>query len=103
MTGQLSDSDRTALRVRYRAERDKRLRRDGNNQYLEATGRYAHLLDDPYTTVQPREPLHIDVQVLVVGAGFGGLVTAARLRQAGVSDIRLIDKAGDVGGVWYWN
>ena len=103
MTSQLTDSDRAALRVRYRAERDKRLRRDGNNQYLEATGRYAYLLDDPYTPVTPREPLHIDVQVLVVGAGFGGLVTAARLRQAGVSDIRLIDKAGDVGGVWYWN
>ncbi len=103
VTSQLTDSDRAALRARYRAERDKRLRSDGNNQYLEATGRYAHLLDDPYTHVTPRNALNIDVQVLVVGAGFGGLVTAARLRQAGVSDIRIIDKAGDVGGVWYWN
>lgn len=103
VTSQLTDSDRAALRARYRAERDKRLRSDGNNQYLEATGRYAHLLDDPYTPVTPRNALNIDMQVLVVGAGFGGLVTAARLRQAGVSDIRIIDKAGDVGGVWYWN
>jgi len=68
------------LCARYRAECDKRLRVDGNNQYLEATGRYADVLDDPYTPVKPREPLHTDVQVLVVGAGFGGLVTAARLR-----------------------
>ena len=51
----------------------------------------------------PRESLNTDVHVLVIGAGFGGLVIGARLKQAGVSDVRLIDKAGDVGGVWYWN
>ena len=66
MTSQLTDSDRAALRARYRAERDKRLRPDGNTQYLEASGRYANLLDDPYTPVVPRAPLHTDVQVLVV-------------------------------------
>jgi cation diffusion facilitator CzcD-associated flavoprotein CzcO len=38
-----------------------------------------------------------------IGAGFGGLVTGARLRELGVQDIRLIDKAADVGGTWYWN
>ena len=103
MTSQLTDSDRAALRARYRAERDKRLRVDGNTQYLEASGRYANLLDDPYTPVVPRAPLHTDVQVLVVGAGFAGLVIGARLKQAGITDVRLIDKAGDVGGVWYWN
>ena len=103
MASQLTDDERQALRGRYRAERDKRLRADGNNQYLEATGRYANLLDDPYTPVVSRAPLHTDVQVLVIGAGFGGLVIGARLKQAGISDVRLIDKAGDVGGVWYWN
>ena len=51
----------------------------------------------------PRESLNTDVHVLVIGAGFGGLVIGARLKQAGISDVRLIDKAGDVGGVWYWN
>ena len=103
MVTHLTDDERQALRGRYRAERDKRLRTDGNNQYLEATGRYANLLDDPYTPVMSRAPLHTDVQVLVIGAGFGGLVIGARLKQAGISDVRLIDKAGDVGGVWYWN
>lgn len=103
MASRLTDDERQALRARYRAERDKRLRTDGNNQYLEATGRYANLLDDPYTPVVPRAPLHTDVHVLVIGAGFGGLVIGARLKQAGISDVRLIDKAGDVGGVWYWN
>lgn len=103
MVSHLTDDERQALRGRYRAERDKRLRADGNNQYLEATGRYANLLEDPYTPVVSRAPLRTDVQVLVIGAGFGGLVIGARLKQAGISDVRLIDKAGDVGGVWYWN
>jgi cation diffusion facilitator CzcD-associated flavoprotein CzcO len=44
-----------------------------------------------------------DVNVAVIGSGFAGLVVGAKLKQAGVTDVRLIDKAGDVGGVWYWN
>ena len=99
----LTDQDRQALRDRYAAERDKRIRADGNEQYQEPSGRFANLLDDTYVQVQPREVLDTDVQVVVVGAGFAGLVTGARLKQAGISDVRLIDKAGDVGGVWYWN
>ena len=94
---------RPDLRERYREERDKRLRVDGNDQYLEPTGRFAHLLEDTYTRPEPRQPVREDVEVLVIGAGFAGLVTAARMRQAGVADVRLVDKAGDVGGVWYWN
>ncbi len=35
--------------------------------------------------------------------GFGGLLVAARLREAGVEDIRIIEKGGDFGGTWYWN
>jgi cyclohexanone monooxygenase len=38
-----------------------------------------------------------------VGGGFGGLLAAARLREAGVKDIRIIEKGGDFGGTWYWN
>ncbi len=99
----LTDDQRRELKERYRAERDKRLRPDGNDQYLEPSGRFAGLLDDPWTTPTPRDPVHDDVTVLVIGAGFAGLVTAARLKQAGIDDVRLVDKAGDVGGVWYWN
>jgi cation diffusion facilitator CzcD-associated flavoprotein CzcO len=95
--------DRDALRARYREERDKRLRPDGNEQYLEPTGRYAHFLDDPWTERTERDPVVEDVEVVVVGAGFGGLVTGARLRDAGVDDIRLVEGGGDVGGAWYWN
>jgi len=96
--------DPDALRAKYRAERDKRLREDGNEQYQEITGRYAHYLDDPY--VPPgftREPLTDEVEVVVIGGGFGGLLAGARLREAGVTDLRMIEKGGDFGGTWYWN
>ena len=96
--------DPDALREKYRAERDKRLRDDGNEQYQEITGEFAHYLDDPY--VPPgftREPLTDEVEVVVIGGGFGGLLAGARLREAGVKDLRMIEKGGDFGGTWYWN
>ena len=95
--------DREALRERYRAERDKRLRADGPDQYVEMTGRYGHYIEDPYVEVVPREPLTDEVTVALIGGGFAGLVTAARLVQAGITDVRIIEKGGDFGGTWYWN
>jgi len=99
----MTQNDRADLRVRYRQERDKRLRPEGNAQYLEPTGKFAHFLDDPNVAPISREPLFDEVTVAVIGAGFAGLVTAARLKEAGVDDVRLIDGGGDVGGTWYWN
>jgi cation diffusion facilitator CzcD-associated flavoprotein CzcO len=96
--------DPEALRAKYRAERDKRLRQDGNEQYVEVAGGFAHYLDDPY--VNPgfsRAALTDEVEVVVVGGGFGGLLAGARLREARLSDIRIIEKGGDFGGTWYWN
>ncbi len=61
-------------------------------------------VDDPY--VEPgftRPPLTDEVEVAVIGGGFGGLLVGARLRQLGVKDIRVIEKGGDFGGTWYWN
>ena len=96
--------DPEALLERYRIERDKRLRADGNDQYLEIKGQLAHYLDDPFIDGKiEREPLADEVDVVIVGGGFGGLQVAARLCQAGVDDIRLIEKGGDFGGTWYWN
>src|SRR5215211_7065242 len=95
--------DPDALREKYRQERDKRLRADGSSQYVEVTGAFAHYLEDPYVQPVEREPLFDDVEVAIIGAGFGGLLIGARLREAGVESIRMIDKAGDVGGTWYWN
>ncbi|MFZ9630083.1 MAG: flavin-containing monooxygenase [Ilumatobacteraceae bacterium] len=95
--------DREALRARYRAERDKRLRPEGNEQYVEPTGRFAHFLADPYASRVERPALHDHVTVAVIGGGFAGLLAGARLRQAGIDDLRIIEGGGDVGGVWYWN
>jgi cation diffusion facilitator CzcD-associated flavoprotein CzcO len=95
--------DRAALRAKYREERDKRLRPDGNDQYVEPTGAFAHFLDDCYTEPTDREPLFDDVTVAIIGGGFSGLVTGARLVQAGIKDVRIIEGGGDVGGAWYWN
>ena len=95
--------DTRVVRAKYLAERDKRLRADGNEQYLEAKGAFAHYLDDPYVTSVPRDPLFDEVTVAFIGGGFAGLVTGARLTQAGVEDVRIIEKGGDFGGTWYWN
>ena len=95
--------DREALQVRYRAERDKRLREDGNDQYIEPRGRFAHFLDDPYVEPAERAPRHDEVTVAFIGGGFAGLSTGARLKEAGVDDVRIIEGGGDVGGAWYWN
>jgi len=95
--------DRESLRARYRAERDKRLRPDGNDQYVQPTGRFAHLLDDPWVERSERDAVHDDVDVVIIGGGFGGLVTGARLVEAGVHDVRIVEGGGDVGGAWYWN
>jgi len=98
------DFDPDALRDKYRQERDKRLRADGNEQYVEVKGDFRHYIDDPY--VAPgftRAPLTDTVDVLVIGGGFGGLLAAARLREAGAERIRIIEKGGDFGGTWYWN
>src|SRR5262249_5600359 len=102
MTGLGFDPD--ALRAKYRAERDKRLRPDGIAQFVELTGKFAHLERDPY--VAPgftRAPLCDEVDVALIGAGFGGLLAGARLRELGVASVRIIEKGGDVGGTWYWN
>jgi cyclohexanone monooxygenase len=95
--------DKEALKQKYREERDKRLRADGNDQYLRLTGQLAHYLEDPYTPRQEREPVTDHVTVAFIGGGFAGLVTGARLKEQGIDDVRIIEKGGDFGGTWYWN
>ena len=96
--------DPEALREKYRIERDRRLRSDHSDQYVETTGQFAHYLDDPYADRDfTRTPVAEETEVVIIGGGFGGLLTAARLKAAGVDDFRMIEKAGDYGGTWYWN
>ncbi|WP_024875701.1 flavin-containing monooxygenase [Saccharomonospora piscinae] len=95
--------DPDALREKYRSERDRRIRPEGLGQYVRAAGEFGYYAKDPYTPRTERQPLTDRVDVLVVGGGFGGLLTGARLREAGFESVRMMDEAGDFGGTWYWN
>jgi cyclohexanone monooxygenase len=60
--------------------------------------------DDPYITeTLVREPVNEDIEVAIMGGGFGGMLMAARLQEAGIHNYRIIERAGDFGGTWYWN
>ncbi|SEG83844.1 cyclohexanone monooxygenase [Thermomonospora echinospora] len=101
---QTPEIDHAALKAKYLAERDKRLRPEGQSQYLVTEGEFEDYYDvDPYTPFVPRAPISEDIEVAVLGGGFAGLIAAARIRQAGVTDCRIIELGGDFGGVWYWN
>ncbi|MEV0778042.1 flavin-containing monooxygenase [Streptomyces sp. NPDC050433] len=96
--------DPAELRARYRAERDRRIRPDGTAQYRRTAGKFGYFDNDPHADQEfTREPLNDRVEALIIGGGFGGLLAGARLRQAGVKSIRVIEKGADFGGTWYWN
>ncbi|GFG74331.1 flavin-containing monooxygenase [Mycobacterium botniense] len=98
------DIDIDALREKYRQEREKRLRPEGSQQYLELTGELAKFYEiDPYTPPVVRDPIREDIYVAVLGGGIAGLLAGAYLKKAGVEDVHIIEMGGDFGGVWYWN
>ena len=98
------DFDPDTLHSKYLAERDKRLREDGVGQYVEVKAEFSRYVEDPY--VEPgftREPVMDEVEFTIIGGGFGGLMMGAKLREAGIERIRVVESAGDFGGTWYWN
>lgn len=98
------DLDIDALRAKYAAERDQRLRPDAVRQYVRTDGEFAGYREDPNRwSGTVRDPVTARMDAVVVGAGFGGLLAGARLREAGVDDVWLVETGGDVGGAWYWN
>lgn len=98
------DIDIPSRREKYRQEREKRLRPDGQKQYFRPTGEVAaSYAADPHQPVKPRDPISEDIDVIVLGAGWGGIMAAYHLKQAGITNFRNVDTAGDFGGVWYWN
>ena len=87
--------------AKYRAFKEARR---GAADYMAMDGDFAKYLDDVYSAAPaPREALDDECEILVVGAGFGGLLLWQKLREAGFADVRFCEKGGDVGGTWYWN
>jgi cation diffusion facilitator CzcD-associated flavoprotein CzcO len=96
--------DPVALKQKYLAERDKRLRAEGSAQYRQVAGELAGFADDPHARDDFTRPAReMDVEAAVIGGGFGGLIAAAKLREQGVERLCVIEKGADFGGTWYWN
>ncbi len=96
--------DPDELRAKYKVERDKRLRPEGNQQYRQVSGEFEHFTDDPYADADfTRAAIEEETDVVIIGGGFGGLLAGGRFREAGLKDIRIIEAGGDFGGTWYWN
>jgi cation diffusion facilitator CzcD-associated flavoprotein CzcO len=96
--------DIVALRKKYRQERDKRLNSAGEKQYVRVAGEFhAIYATDLHQPVQPRVPISEELDVAILGGGFSGMQAAYHLINAGITNLRNIDLAGDFGGCWYWN
>lgn len=104
-TAKVTDEDLARIRAKYRDERDKRLRDEGDRQYIETVGDMADFAEvDPYAEKDgSRDPVERDYKVVVIGAGFGGLFASTRLHNAGITDTCIIEAGSDFGGTWYWN
>jgi cyclohexanone monooxygenase len=97
------DFDPAEIDTRYAEERRVRIKPEGIGQFnglgdvLEYTDR------DFYSTRIVRPAVEEDVEVIVLGGGFGGILAGAHLGDRGFDDIRIVEQAGDFGGTWYWN
>tara|TARA_B100000963_G_scaffold236176_1_gene206444 strand:+ start:5060 stop:6907 length:1848 start_codon:yes stop_codon:yes gene_type:complete len=87
--------------AKYKAFKEARA---GAADYIEMKGEFSRYLQDVYSADPvPREALTDECEVLVVGAGFAGLLLWHKLQRAGFENVRFCEKGGDVGGTWYWN
>lgn len=104
MTSTPNPASHEELQRKYAEERDKRKAARGSKEddYVRIEKVIDPDAQDPYKPVEPREPLHDDVEVTLIGGGWAGLMSAAELRKSN-RKIRILDQAGDFGGVWYWN
>lgn len=105
--------DALQIQQRYQQERLKRLRPEATDQFIDTSieERWRHFQDDLWQDQEApvkdaREQIKNGrTKVLVLGAGYGGLLFAVRLVEAGIDrdDIRIVDTAAGFGGTWYWN
>lgn len=92
------------MREKYARERDRRINRNHNEQYISASGKWSKIYEeDPYTPVAPRDPITGETDVIILGAGYCGMMVATQLKKAGITDFYNLDHGGNFGGTWYWN
>nr|POE56870.1 neopentalenolactone d synthase [Quercus suber] len=97
--------DVEALTKKYKEEREKRLlyKPLGTDEYRTIDGDLSHLLDDPYCVDEPsRAPIQESCEAVIIGGGYGAQLVAVRLLEAGIVNIKMIEKGTDFGGTWYW-
>jgi cyclohexanone monooxygenase len=100
--GQTTPLSAEEVENRYQEEMTKRLSR-GERHYRSLRDLDVDFDKDPYKEVEPREAIVEETDVVVIGTGWAGMSTAAYLTKQGVTNYRMLDKAGDFGGTWYWN
>lgn len=111
--GLLQAEKARAILDKYEKERLKRIRPDGLKQFIatsEST-RYHDFGRDIWVDDSIPDPGANSIQegesyeILILGAGYGGLLAAVRLIESGmdVNKIRIVDTAGGWGGTWYFN
>ena len=107
MTDQIDAAARATLdsfQAKYEDERQKRLRADGVKQYKAFEGMFEAFDRDPYADPDfTRDAVIEETDVVIIGGGISGLLTAVNLKKQGISNFRVIDRAGDFGGTWYWS
>ena len=55
------------------------------------------------TAIEPTDGKQPVLDVLILGAGFGGSCAAIKLREKGIDNIRILEKAAGIGGTWWHN
>lgn len=103
-TPPLESIDIPALKEIYRLEKEKRQQGAGSDRFVHLSASdQSQYVKDPHKPLITRDSIDEDLDVLILGGGFSGILAAYHLKQQGVNDIRNVDLAGDFGGVWYWN
>ena len=108
----LNGVDAIQVEKRYGEERAKRLRDEGIDQFVDISlsDKFKQFGEDPWIDLAVVKDVKTQfptdrTQMLILGGGFGGLLYAVRMIEAGIrpEDLRIVESGGGFGGTWYFN